>query len=160
MDKDISCINQHLKSQRIGWIIKRISWVGMAMLLLFGLLGGLGESDGILNEKTIRIDGVQIEYEKFLRVQKSFEMKVIIEKAVIDDLSISINKEYIDKVQITQIIPSPKHVEVTDAQIIYTFNSFKKGTITFFNDPIRMGNQKLEIEINRNKVSFFQYIYF
>jgi hypothetical protein len=160
MEKDISSINDDFKIQKIEWPVKRIFWLLMGIFLIAGLLGVFGDSIGLLNEKTIHLSGTTVKYHRFMRVEKKLEMKVKIEDTTIKDCSISLNKNYIDKVQITQIIPDPKEVEINDRKIIYRFNSFHGGTITFYKDPHRMGKQLLELEVNGEKVSVSQFIYF
>jgi hypothetical protein len=159
MDKDISSIHKDYKYQKVEWVIKRIYWVLMGIFIAFASLGAFGDNGSLLSRKEIKLQDATIEYEKFLRVDKSFDMKVNILNTY-KECSVAINKDYVDKIQITQVIPEPSEVTSKGDKIIYKFRSYESGTITFFKDPLKMGSQKLEIEVNGKSVNISQFIYF
>jgi hypothetical protein len=157
MNKDISSINEDLKYIKAGWPLRTGFWILVLVFLTYGLSGGFG--DGSLSKGTVRISGAVIKYEKYLRVDKSIEMKIMLDDTV-RNFSIAINSDYINSVYVSQIIPEPVRSELEDDKIIYHFASSHHGTITFLKDPARMGLQPLNLEVNGEKVSLSQYIYF
>lgn len=159
MKKDIPSINKDFKYQRAEWPIARIFWTLVAGVLIYGLLGGFGDGETVLNRKTLNLSGSHIEYDRYLRVEKNFTIKIFLSDSA-QNCSVGFNKDYIDKVQITQVIPEPKKVELKANKIVYTFSTSGAGTITFFNDPLKMGNPHLELEVNGKKASISQFIYF
>jgi hypothetical protein len=159
MEKDLSSIQEDFKYQQGEWKIKRVFWVLMGIFLILGILGAFGDSGSLLSTKEEKLSTGTIIYDKFLRVDKSFETKVVVQD-ISNECSIAFNKDYIHKIQITQVIPEPINVVATKDQLIYYFKSNIGGTITFFNDPSKMGSQKLEMVINGEKAHLSQYIYF
>lgn len=131
----------------------------MAVLLLYGVLGGLGDSTGFLSEHTTRLPNGYIKYLSRLRVEKSFQTSILVDDTV-KDFRLAINNDYIQKIRITQIIPEPQEVTIRDKQIVYRFSTLGAGTITLFCDPRKMGNQRLEVDVNGIKTSLSQYIFF
>jgi hypothetical protein len=160
MKKDISSINEDYRIQKIGWPVQKIFWSLIFCVLIFGVLGGLGDNTGVLSEKTIEVNGAVIKYQRYLRVEKSFETKVILTDAHSGNTTIAFDAEYINRVRIVQVIPEPDAVEINDNHIIYHFNTTRTGTITFFNDPLKMGSYTLELDVNGTKTTLSQYTYF
>lgn len=155
---DISSINVDYKYQRIGWPIQRIFWVLVTGVLVFGLLGGFGDHD-FMSKKTASLPGTQVEYERFLRIEKSFEMKLFLDDSV-RNFSIGLNNDYLDNVKITQVIPEARDVFARGNSIVYQFGTMHGGSIVFYLDPMKMGSQKLELEVNGQKAFLSQYVYF
>lgn len=160
MEKDISSINDYFKYQKKEWVIKRIFWALMAIFLLYGLLGGLGDSEGILTNKKIELSNCIIEYQKYTRVEKKFDLKIQLKKSDQEFCIISINDDYINKVRIEQIIPEPEEVEIKNSRIYYKIKAEGGGIISFFNMAKRKGKQNLELEVNGHKTKIEHFIFF
>ena len=159
MENDISSINDDYKYQKAEWPVKRIAWILMGIFLTLGIAGLFGDDDAILNKKVINVAGIDVEYERFLRVEKSFEMKLYLPDSA-SNCTISLNKEYCEKVRITEIMPAPVSQEVNNNKIIYKFKAQGGGTITFFMDPIIRGKSNFEIGVNGSPKKLSQFIYF
>ncbi|MBT1702875.1 hypothetical protein [Chryseosolibacter indicus] len=158
IEKDISSINKDYKYQRISWPIQKVFWILITGVLVFGLLGGFGDHD-FMSRKTANLPGAEVEYERFLRIEKSFEMRLTLDDTV-KDFSVGLNRDYFDKVKITDVIPEARDVFARGNSIVYQFNSDQGGTIVFHLDPMKMGSQKLELEVNGKKAFLSQYVYF
>jgi hypothetical protein len=159
METDISSINEDFKLQKQEWVVQRIIWVLMAAALVAGLLGVLGDSESPMNKVTITLPNAIVETEKYLRVEKSFETRITLNRGR-NNARVSFNKDYYEKLTISRVIPEAEKVEVTEDQIIYTFNSTNGGSLLFIHDPEKMGSQGLQIEVNGEKGNLSQFIYF
>lgn len=159
MEKDISSIHDDYKFQEIEWPVKKVLWICMGIFLLIGLLGGFGDSGSLLSRKTIKLPGATLQYERYLRVEKDFTMKITLEDSV-SNFTLGLNKDFIDKIMISQITPQPEKTVTTDGHILFTFNASHGGTVTFFLNPYTMGDVNLEVGINGNKKRLQQFIYF
>jgi hypothetical protein len=157
MEKDLSIVERDFEFQRRQWPFYRAFWILMALFLTAGLAGLFG--DGILSEKKIEEADFSIEYEKYLRVRKSSEL-IINVKELGEGSSISINKDYIEKIEIDKISPEPESVEARGGQLIYKFAGVNNSTVIFYLDPVKKGFQKLELIIKGKKSTFDQYVYF
>lgn len=160
MEKDITSINENFSVQIWEWRIKRISWIFMALFLGYGLAGGFGDSGGLLSIQTSITTFGTIKYEGLMRVEKQSEIKVYLNSKDTSITTIAINDDYLDKVQIIQIIPEPELSEIKNQKIVYHFSSESKGVITFILDPQRSGDQTLNIGLNGENVKLNQYIFF
>lgn len=157
MEKDIRATEGYYSFQKKQWVILRIFWVFMGFTVVVAALGLFGK--GLLSNKTYMTNGIQIEYSKYMRVQKGSEI-IIHVKDLGKNGSISFNNNYIRKVMIEQIIPTPVTEEIKAGRIIYTFAAVQNGFITFYLKPMKKGPQKLEITFNGQTYRFDQYIYF
>jgi len=159
MEEDISSIEDDFGFQKKEWVIERIFWVLMALFLTLGLLGTFGDSEALLNHKTTQINGAVVQYDRFSRVEKRFMLRVSFpEKS--DNCTIGFNDDYVQQIQITQVIPEPEKVSLENGKVIYHFDCRYRGTVTFFKDPLKMGKQKLLLNINGKEKQLTQYIYF
>jgi hypothetical protein len=159
MKKDISSINDDFKFQQYEWPVKRVSWILMGLFLFYGILGGLGDNTGVINNYTAEFPGAHIQYPRFLRVDKDFQLKIFLSKNT-RNVSVSINNDYFDKIKITDVVPRPLSMEIRNNRVVYNFTTDSSGVIVFYNDPVSMGTQSLEVELNHQKVNLSQYIYF
>jgi hypothetical protein len=159
VEKDISSINKDLKYQKISWPVRNVFWVLMAGCLIFGLMGGFGDSQGMINKKHVSIGQNVIEYEPYLRVEKNGELKIFLNDSITNCV-VGFNDSYIDKIKITEIIPEPDEVSLDDKHIYFKFKTSGKGTITFFQDPIRPGKHVVDFSLNGKKILLHQFIYF
>lgn len=159
MERDISSINNDFRYQKLEWPLARIFWFLIMVVLAYGLIGGLGDSSDIYNRTKVPLAEATLVYDKFLRVEKRFTTEVHFHNAA-ESCTVSFNKDYLDKVLITHMVPEPDKVEVIGDRIIFKFSISGRGTVTFFKDPLRNGKQKLELDINNEKVLVSQLIYF
>lgn len=159
MKRHISSINEDYKYEEAGWSVQAIFWIITSLVLAAGLLGIFGDRPGMLNVQRENFKSGYVQYEKFLRLEKGFETHIVLTEKV-PGFTLSINKEYVDKIRIEQVIPEPSKVEMTNRRIIYTFDAINSGTITLFCDPQLMGSQFFDIEINEQKLSLSHFIYF
>jgi hypothetical protein len=157
MDRDIRLVEKSYELQRKQWKASRMFWTIMGLVLMAASLGFFG--DGPVSKKTYTTSNLQIEYNRFLRIEKATEVHINV-KGLGKDPVISINNDYLKKVKIEQVIPEPASVEAENNILTYRFSSIKNGLVTFYLSPQKMGSQKLEFIIDGNKMSFDQYIYF
>ncbi|WP_205500191.1 hypothetical protein [Rufibacter psychrotolerans] len=157
MEKDIKVIESYYEFQRREWKAFRVFWWLMGLVLLAAAFGLFGR--GMLSDKTYAAHGTQIEYNKFMRVEKGTELHISVAGAG-QGTTISFNNDYIRKVRIDQVIPEPATVEVKDQKLVYTFPSAQNGLITFFLVPHKMGRQRLEITVGPAQLRETQFIYF
>lgn len=157
MANDISSINEDYKYERAETPVQRIFWILMGAFLFLGLLGFLGDS-GILNIKKITTEEYSIEYERFLRIEKSSEITILVNDSA-NEYELKINRDYLSKNKITEVFPEPIEIKSSNNEIIYKFSIGKEGVIKLFIDPLKNGKQKTELTINGKSEILNQYIY-
>lgn len=159
MEKDISSVEKDFKYERADWKVQRVFWGCMSLVLLYGLLGGLGDSGRLLNDRSVEFKGGMFLYQRKLRVEKTSEIKLQLDASV-TDATVSLNNDYFDRIKVVQVIPEPQMVSISNNRTTYAFEFSGPGTITFFLDPMRVGRQNIEVDVNGQAISASQYIFF
>ncbi|WP_181305186.1 hypothetical protein [Rufibacter sp. XAAS-G3-1] len=157
MDRDITLTEDFYRFQKNEWRVARVFWVLMGLVLAAAALGLFGR--GWLSDKKVASNGVQFEYNKYMRVEKGAELHLQVGQLG-GNAKVMINNDYIRKVRIDQVIPQPASVEVKDNKLIYTFSSVQNGLITFYLVPTGTGSQTLEVSVGNARLSAPQFIYF
>ena len=129
----------------------------MTLFFVCGLSGIFGE--GIISRRTEKAGGFSIEYDRFLRRSKSNEL-IVRTQGLGKDSSLQINSNFLEKVKIHSLSPAPKLTEQKGGKLIFKFESPDVKHIILYVEPIKSGNQRLEISINNQKQVINQYIYF
>lgn len=117
-------IVEDVKFQKQEWTFERIGWIGMALLILLGLLGLFG--DGPISRATqTSPGGLKVTYERFERQTSPSNMQLEFPQEAVQNGQLRwwINRDYVERVQIDGIIPNPEQVETTADRIIYTVNA-------------------------------------
>lgn len=131
--------------------------VFMIFFLILGFLGLFGS--GPISEKTFSGDIYKIEYNQFLRQDTPTELYISLKNPP-DTTVISFTNSYIKDVQIKQVTPVPKSVELVNNRLIYRFDTSGTGIIAFSLQPERPGSKELEIGVQGDVTRVKQFVYF
>ena len=99
--------------QRKQFVAERIGWGAMALFLAWALLGGFGE--GWLSHQSDWNDEgtVAIEYQRYGRRDAPFDLRLNLQAAgSADRLTLLLNREFIDGVEIERITPAYSSMEL------------------------------------------------
>jgi hypothetical protein len=136
-------IDQDLTFQRRAWMVQRVGWVVMALLIAAALAGVLGS--GPLSRQTARAPGaLEVEYQRFGRYQDAETLTVRLEPAVtaVPLVRLSVNREFLDHSAIERVVPAPERVEAAERRVVYSFRVAGPGQpfpVTFNARPQRIG---------------------
>jgi hypothetical protein len=159
MKRDITEIEKFISQQQKEWLIFRIAWVFMGLVLIAAALGLFG--NGPISEQTYVAHKVHITYQKFMRADKESELYIGLQDQDLgQETTIGINNDYLKKVKIYQVVPQPAAVEIRDNTLLYRFRSVTNGFISFYLSPQHTGSQPLVITVGGKKMRFNQFIYF
>lgn len=138
-------IDQNLSLQQKEWLIQRVAWVALALLLLAGLLGVFG--NGPLSDTTAGdADGpLRAEYPRFARFQAPLTVRFHIGPEAIQDgeARIGLSRSYVDSVRIERIDPEPDRVEAGEGVYVYVFtvaDPEQAATVSFHLQPEAIGS--------------------
>lgn len=155
-------VDIHLVEQEYSFDRKEDKW-RRAFYCLFGaflLAGALGAfGNGALSNKTLKGEGFLIRYERFLRTDTPSKLEVNLSN-IDPPLTVSLGKEYLEKIEVERVVPQPESVEAKENGLVYSFKVDKGGTITFYIKPQSAGPRELEIEVQGQKKSLDQFVYF
>ena len=132
---------------------QHICWVIMALLLLGGVSGALGS--GPLSKATaVSVDGgVKTHYERLARRETPAILELRLDKSLISSgqVQIRLNREYVDRLRIKQIIPQPAAAELLADGARFTFHTdpaVESATVLFIQDPSTPGLVVGEVEVS------------
>src|SRR4051794_8082919 len=100
--------------QRRSWLIERIGWVIIALILLAGMAGFMGQ--GLFNNVTISDSSgvLKLEYSHFMRKHNPDTLRFEIAASAIGQdqkARIWLNQDYLKGLQLDQVTPEPESVE-------------------------------------------------
>lgn len=125
-------VGQDLQFQEREWKVEIVAWVIVALILIAALLGLLGPgplSSQIAGQPD---SGLWVEYNRFARYQAPEALKVHVRPAGDSDSQVrfSLNRDFVDKVDLKDIEPEPERVEAWPDRFVYIFNLPQSGQAT------------------------------
>lgn len=108
--------------QRRTWLVERVGWILLALLVAAALLGLFG--GGILGSARVSTaDGsLAISYDRFWRQHSPTELRLeAVPPTAGSPLRIWISRDYIERTHISQIMPTPTITEVSPDRIVLEF---------------------------------------
>ncbi|MFD2245187.1 hypothetical protein [Pontibacter ruber] len=145
------------------WTLQRIGWVVMLLIVISAVLGftGGGGVAGINNMKVGgEAEGMQLEYERFLRWEAPAEFKVTLFDVQAPEQQLRFSKDFYEKLQVEQVVPEPKEVQVGKDYITYTFNSEgDEARMIFYLKPQQPGQLQVAVDNGRKKITLSQFVY-
>jgi hypothetical protein len=155
-------IDEDIALERKNWILQRIAWVLMALLVLAALLGFTGDG-GLtgISKRTAgsKADGLEIDYERFLRYKAPTELLVTFYAAAGPSRhELHFSKGFYEKIQVEQVIPEPLEVYTHEQGITYRFSD-NVSSVTFYLKPKRIGSITHTVSAGGPGISFSQFVY-
>jgi hypothetical protein len=122
-------LNQDLPFQHRTWRIQRIGWGVIALVLLCAVFGLFGH--GPLSRTTAHDPSLplSLEYDRFGRYQSALTLRLHVHERHADQDTVRIwfSQDYLDKIEIQQIVPKPEGAETSPTGVIYTFRLAQPG---------------------------------
>jgi hypothetical protein len=116
-------IDQDLAFQHRSWIVQRIGWSVLALMLVAALLGLFGS--GPLGRATAGSEGssLWIEYERFWRQEKPMTLGIHFAPEAVRDgeVRVWLSRAYLEANAVEQVTPPPDRVETGDDRHTYIF---------------------------------------
>jgi hypothetical protein len=157
-------IDEDIQLESTNWKVQRVAWVFMAFIVLAALLGFTGDG-GIGNLQSLKAgdsaEGLEVEYERFVRRSAPAEIKVKLAPSTSDSRTeLHLSKEFYEKIQVDRIVPEPSEVYTHEQGITYRFTTANQPfSVTFYLTPKGMGSLPLQFSTAEKKVAITQFIY-
>jgi hypothetical protein len=126
--------------QRREWIVQRIGWAVLALLLLAGALGVFGKgplADQSLSNATARLD-----YERFVRRDADTRWTLTLHRTVAGSTAqIAIDATLASNFEIVSIHPTPSSTALSAGRWVYSFDVRESGEVPviFIVQPEKVG---------------------
>ncbi len=156
-------IKQDLLHEKREWLVERIGWCIMGLLILAALLGLLG--NGPLSSK---IEGdknslLWVEYDRYGRYQAPAILKIHLKagSSQAGQARVSVNRDYIENMEIQNIEPEPYKVEAGRDRLTYSFNisdPTQSTAVAFHLKANKYGSMPVRINLeNGPELNFSQF---
>lgn len=148
-------IDEQLHLQEKGWVIQRVGWIIIILVMIAGGLGVFG--GGLLSKKSSSSGSIKAEYERFFRYET--EMKVLIESSN-HISSISFSQQYLKDFRIVRFVPEFDNNNTTENEIRYNFLPGQNRIVTVYLIPKHYGAIGGTMKVNdNNKFNLNHFIY-
>lgn len=160
-------IDQDLAFQRRSWVVQRVGWVLMAVLVLAAALGFLGS--GPLSRARAEVPGLMtVEYQRFARLETGETLTLRLQPAATsgDAVRVSLDQAFLGSVKLESVQPAPARVEAAGGRLVYVFAVAEPRVptvVTFRYEPREIGTLRavvaLESMSEARHVTFRQLVY-
>jgi hypothetical protein len=137
-------IDQDLAFEARFWVVQRVAWGVMALVILAGVAGLFGA--GPLSDARVgSADGsLELEYERFARFHAPTTLRLRLDADGSGEAlkAVWLDRQYVDGLAIEQVTPRPEAVEVDADALRYLFRVADRGgpvEVTFQLKPERIG---------------------
>lgn len=145
-------IDQDVEFQEREWVVQRVAWVVMLVIIVAGLSGLFGA--GPLSAATAgeSDDPLAVEYQRFVRHDGRTTVTVRVGggQSAEDQVEVWVATDYLDGFEIRGVSPEPEEVRSEGGGLIYEFavgDPTQRVEVTFSLQPRRMGRLTGEIGV-------------
>jgi hypothetical protein len=155
-------VSEDLRFQHRDWIVQRIGWTALALILLAGLAGLLGP--GPLSNAEVGNNGsLKVQYERFVRHGSKTELRVYAAPSAFDagEARLAISRDYLSSFDLEQVTPSPVRVDASGDALIFVFQGQPSAVteLSFELQPDELGTHPASVALNGQSVSIQQFTY-
>ena len=163
-DRDIE-IATDFKHQRRLWLVERVGWAVIALLVIAVLLGLLGT--GPLSKATAGTEhsALWADYQRFDRREAPSTFRVHVGSEALKDqlLRLWLSREYLNKTTVEHITPEPEAQEVASDRVVYVFKLAGTNTTVTITFEVRrkdFGRSQIRLGVIAGpEISFNQLTY-
>jgi hypothetical protein len=109
--------------QERQWHLQRFGWVGMALVILAALAGGFG--NGWLSARRTGDPAglVNVGFERVVRTaaMTTIDVQLPATAAADGQVALSIDRAYVDRIELTEIMPPPRRASLTPDRLVFDF---------------------------------------
>lgn len=117
----------HAAQQRREWVLQRVMWVGVGLVLAAALAGLLGR--GPASRGTLSQDGITLEYERVVRCKATAELRMTLPSAGGEDglVALEVGGGYLDHVELESVVPEPLEQRSRPGAVVLLFRPARQG---------------------------------
>ncbi len=141
-------LNEEIKLHEKGWVIQRVGWVILLLVVLAGAVGVFGS--GFLSKRSPVAGGIKVEYERFFRYET--EMKILVQSSAEPITTISFPQSYLKDFRLIRFVPEPHYNQSTPADVLYYFQGGQNQIVSVYLIPKDYGPVKGDMRVNNNHI--------
>lgn len=138
-------VAQDLRFQERIWIVQRVTWVVVAMLLALAVLGVFGGS-GPLERATLQLsDGAgRLSFDRFARLGAPTSVEIDLHAGE-GARNVAIARSWLDDYRVDGVLPQPKSVTALPDRYVFTFDVKASGKARLARTPRQAGRHRAVI---------------
>jgi hypothetical protein len=122
-------LSQDMVFERREWVLQRVGWVVIALLLVAALLGLLGHGP-LTREQAVDINSASwLEYNSVDHYQASSQLKLHVGPGAASgkQLRVSLNQAYLERIELERVMPEPASQELGEGRVFFVFDVAEPG---------------------------------
>jgi hypothetical protein len=132
--------------QRRFWMIERIGWAVLTLIILWAIAGGAG--GGPLSKTQLRDNGIELAYERFTRQGARTSIELLWPAMPERDLSISFDSAFVDRMKIDFARHGLSPVRSGHTVTLNLGRPSQPGSLALDAHPVEFGTSSGEIRID------------
>jgi len=124
MNDKVAITGDDIEFERREWVVQRIAWVVMALIVVAALLGLLG-TNGPFALATLSTpdDALEVEYVRIDHHNGLSEIKANVAPEMVQDGEVRLwfDSEYVHNLGVESVLPEPESVEAGSERVTYVF---------------------------------------
>jgi hypothetical protein len=158
-------IQQNIEFQQREWVLQRIAWVVIVLILIAACLGLFGH--GLLSGATAESPGgeLRVSYDRFDRRAAPSHLEIKIAPGAGQDgrIELWIERAYLERAEVRTISPEPESGRADDDRFVYVFSAVdpdRPQIVTFQLVHDRFGRERGELGlIDGPSVALSQFVF-
>jgi hypothetical protein len=149
-------IEDEIELHRKGWIVQRVGWGILFIILIAAILGVFGT--GIFSDEHVIGKEGSIHFERFARFEAPMELRINA-RGRNSFLEIAFPLTYFSGMELERIQPAPTAQTFENGNIVYRFSVHEITQVKFYFIPESVGRIKTQVQINKEPYSIRHFIY-
>jgi len=162
-DNEDSPIEENLRHSHRAHRVRKACWFIFSLILIGALLGLFGDGWLSKKNKTDSNNNFTLEYDYFLRQEKTSTYYLIIQHQAINAKGFWISRNYFEKIELEKITPEPDSVVLLSDKINFYFNLQQLPPFKFnlYLTPKKAGGEDWMLGLinNEAKIQLSNFIY-
>jgi hypothetical protein len=135
-------VGEHMRFQRRMWVIERIGWLVLALIVVLALLGLFGS--GVLSKSRVSAGSLTIDYARFERATRSTRFTFHFAASPNNQRRLRLNRPFLGDYEISSIQPPPARSSADGLDLTFAAPAGRAADVVIWAHPHSYGTMQLE----------------
>lgn len=155
-----------IEFQQMEWLVQRIGWAVMVLIVVGAAVGVLGNSGPLAEASRTAGDGsFEVHYHRLDRHHGPGKLTVEVAPEAVRDgeVRLWVDRDFVDRAGIKRVVPEPESVEIEPERVVYVIAVGEHGgplsiSLSFEHDGYWRERARLGL-VNGDAVEFTQFLF-